>query len=535
MGSCASAAAQRRSPDLDAVPLVAQFDKAWLTAALRRSAVLAPGAAVTAMTVGDIKIDVAGGEALENGGGLAGGKTVRFTDITYGGGAGGAPSAMVEKWLSTEDGVLQRGVAGLLERAFTSAFGIRCSKDRAIVQEPRVYNKLRQELAGVGVGMPAVYYAASDGAADAGECCFVCCRRATAVRGAILLEDLKASGCAELGHVILDYGSALAPEVYEAALQTMARVHGWGWGGRGRGERYSGWVGFIAGQSKLVLKFVHPKFGGNGKLQQFLDVWGGHPAAPPALARPEVVAMLWDLRANVASWLPRARAIDRDQTLLHGDFHRGNLFWRAERNELVVIDWAMFGAGHVAWELGYFLVVTPSAAHDWARGDGAILAAILGSYHAELCRVRPATEREYSLSDLEADVGFTLALLLIMLLDDKAKPDKLAESEAGLASPGLGQRTAELERALLDTLLVYFERRKRDAGTSDVFFSGARAPERAEAEAEAARAGLQAKVAASQAKRAREKAAKEEQKSQREAAEVVGGSDGLGAGLLASS
>ena len=104
---------------------------------------------------------------------------------------------------------------------------------------------------------------------------------------------------------------------------------------------------------------------------------------------------------------------------------------RAERQELVVIDWAMFGAGHVAWELGYFLVVTPSATHDWARGDGATLAAILGSYHAELCRVRPATAREYPLSALEADVGFTLALLLIMLLDDKAKPDKLAESEAG--------------------------------------------------------------------------------------------------------
>ena len=54
----------------------------------------------------------------------------------------------------------------------------------------------------------------------------------------------------------------------------------------------------------------------------------------------------------------------RDQTTLHGDFHRGNLFYHKPTldatgalgvEDIVAIDWAMFGRGHVAHELVYFL------------------------------------------------------------------------------------------------------------------------------------------------------------------------------------
>eukprot|EP01043_Picozoa_sp_COSAG02_P054080 COSAG02_NODE_6068_length_3827_cov_1.089056_5_plen_105_part_00 len=55
--------------------------------------------------------------------------------------------------------------------------------------------------------------------------------------------------------------------------------------------------------------------------------------------------------------------MSRDQTTLHGDFHRGNIFYHKPTldatgtlgvADLVAIDWAMFGRGHVAHELVYF-------------------------------------------------------------------------------------------------------------------------------------------------------------------------------------
>ena len=60
----------------------------------------------------------------------------------------------------------------------------------------------------------------------------------------------------------------------------------------------------------------------------------------------------WDLRGSVHRWFPRAKRMPRSQTTLHGDWHKGNLFYRPEAVEagggvgiedIVAIDWAMLG------------------------------------------------------------------------------------------------------------------------------------------------------------------------------------------------
>ena len=47
--------------------------------------------------------------------------------------------------------------------------------------------------------------------------------------------------------------------------------------------------------------------------------------------------------------------MDPTQTAIHGDFHRGNLFFRPGADgadgDCAVIDWSFYGTGHCSWEL----------------------------------------------------------------------------------------------------------------------------------------------------------------------------------------
>jgi aminoglycoside phosphotransferase (APT) family kinase protein len=81
------------------------------------------------------------------------------------------------------------------------------------------------------------------------------------------------------------------------------------------------------------------------------------------VSQPRLVRNGRDLRGSIKRWFPRAKRMSRDQTTLHGDFHRGNIFYHKPTldatgalgvADLVAIDWAMFGRGHAAHELVYF-------------------------------------------------------------------------------------------------------------------------------------------------------------------------------------
>lgn len=60
--------------------------------------------------------------------------------------------------------------------------------------------------------------------------------------------------------------------------------------------------------------------------------------------------------------------MDPKQTAIHGDFHRGNLFFRpgaeGADGDCAVIDWSFYGTGHCCWELLYFFKVV------WASREG---------------------------------------------------------------------------------------------------------------------------------------------------------------------
>jgi len=84
------------------------------------------------------------------------------------------------------------------------------------------------------------------------------------------------------------------------------------------------------------------------------DVESVDKCAPACLRRPEVQKMLWDLRGSVDQWLDQAKAMGQEQTVVHGDFHRGQLFAKVNGDgttELAVTDWSCIGTGHLCMEL----------------------------------------------------------------------------------------------------------------------------------------------------------------------------------------
>ena len=133
-------------PDLEAVPESPEFSAAWLTAAFRRSGLLPPGVHVRELSVGEIKLEVEGDADILNGGGLAGGRTVRVSGISYSGGEG-LPSSLIQKWCSSHD-IVPWDLGGRLWQY--ALFGGPGYIDRELV----VYRDVLPQLAQAGVRSP---------------------------------------------------------------------------------------------------------------------------------------------------------------------------------------------------------------------------------------------------------------------------------------------------------------------------------------------------------------------------------------------
>ena len=231
--SCCFKASRRRSkPDNEAVPAEPQFSAAWLSAALRRGCPASadsggPLAArvhrVASLQHGQLSVATDDGGEVINGGGLAGGRTMRVSKITYervpgteisggeepdelvdegevgapaslgrcpGGrpGAAGAgagpgsplPTSMIAKWCSDVDvvGGSKDHPDSVFERVFIGwVLGLRHAMDQGMVREVNFYNNIAKGLvAATGLRLPVMYYTGVDGGADTG-CCLYTWRR----------------------------------------------------------------------------------------------------------------------------------------------------------------------------------------------------------------------------------------------------------------------------------------------------------------------------------------------------------------------
>ena len=354
-------------PKLDEVPQSPEFDALWLTGALRRSGVLPLEAAVREMRVGEIKLENTGGDDILNGGGFAGGRTVRIDGIVYdhgaennrgessagtaGDGAAAArataprsslerlPRALIQKWTSSADGIMKDlsdyvGGNALVEFATRSGFavlqlGLGSGRQNVLIdRELFVYREILPQLSeAVGVRTPAVFYSGLDTTATAATVFSRTIQGSDYCRAVLLLEDLGEAGYIPYGNVSLDMDAPFPIGGAEAALRSMARIHAYGWGAPSRHGGDS-----LSMPPSMLLNIVagfHPAslavltrlaFGWSHQVRKIIDLAWLWPEGQGTwfLRRPAVAGMLYDLRANVSRWAARAAKFSDRQTIVHG-------------------------------------------------------------------------------------------------------------------------------------------------------------------------------------------------------------------------
>ena len=106
----------------------------------------------------------------------------------------------------------------------------------------------------------------------------------------------------------------------------------------------------------------------NGRLQSaldtYLELWravdwarlssrAGQPVELAWASNRDAVEMVHELRTASCGWANEACDLPHDLTLLHGDFHKGNImskYLHSETNcnnvELCIVDWQNYGLGH---------------------------------------------------------------------------------------------------------------------------------------------------------------------------------------------
>ena len=261
-------------------------------------------------------------------------------------------------------------------------------------------------------------------------CCATCCPGSTVYgRSSLVFEDLSLTGFTT-GSVVSVVD--LAHETSLSAIRVMARIHAWGWGKPQADDSYeeSVWTGMCSGHLKLGFKL----FDYQKALDRYLNLY--LPRAHAAdLRDPLVQETMYDLKANQANWFERGKALPRDQTVLHGDFHKGNLFFRpveegpTDPSEVIVLDWAFYGKGHASWEINYFFLLSAD--------KGSTLEdefAICKAYHEELVKRNP--DVGYSLEELLADVKLTCFMQFVFLVCNDAQPGEAVKYDEQIAAGG---------------------------------------------------------------------------------------------------
>lgn len=522
------------------VPASPRVDTAWINDALRRGGCLQDGATVTASSCDDIKLEVEDGEDVENGGGIAGAKILRIQGLEYSGGSLDTvlPLGLIHKWCTDAEIV----PSDWQDRAFVFVVLAQKLVYDIATREAWFYSTLASSLTGVGVRTPRLYYCGQDGEMwCTWPCCFLWRRDSISIRTSMLLEDLTTSGFVSCGHQIMDAGTPVDDDVVAAALQTMARLHAWGWGGRGD-TQLSTLTAAVAGWHWTNLKLNLPKFRSSDRLGKFIDMfgYGRYESEFAILQEPEVQAALWDMRANVHRWLPRVKSLDQKQTMLHGDYHRANMFMKRNSDgvEIAVFDWSFFGTGHVSWEVSYYLKYGLGTDASLEREEE-----LLRIYHEALLAARP--EVEYTLDQLREDLKLVRFCFLCFIMSPVVfgSPAKMASFDTHLDGthedlPGeLGKREFQVTTDKLVFGLRRIVEYHRDQAQWGDFFSGAVEPDpkwaaRTPEQAAAVRQRLQEQYREELEKKRQKHADKQRRDQGQEEEEREGQGEGLGASLL---
>ena len=261
-----------------------------------------------------------------------------------------------------------------------------------LTAEDKFFNDHAEEMRSAGVPVPRCFVIWKSVPVSCFPCCFstyntfICCASQPDWQSCLVMENV-----ASQGYNSKQFFTVVRIEEARAAMRVAAKIHALYWAP-------SGCLPKDAAPTAMypVYMFTHPMLDGMKKtfsptdpkcVDQVCTDWEHE---QPIFGRTDVKEMLHALRARARANSKRANQIHQTHnTMVHGDFHAGNLMFKGAATgsssssdadgdgvpDLKVIDWQMFGSGNCCVELAYFMnaVVEPVRDTDMA---------LLKEYHA---------------------------------------------------------------------------------------------------------------------------------------------------------
>jgi len=302
------------------------------------------------------------------------------------------------------------------------------------------YQHMRSRMEQIGIKTPQAYYLGIQDYGGRSPLLYVLGWK-TWFKSIMILEDLGEYKNFGLGKVVPD-------EAAEIAAKNLAKLHSSYW------------------DNTLPLKLVNPDMDWTpSAYNMFFGLTGSSLFSYPTskdtvLDRmnnwQEIIPIFKDeqLRSSLLSFTDHYAKLSTHQyphvnetgplfshsTLLHGDYHSGNMFFvndpETQRiTDSIIIDWQCYGVGHPSTEFAYFLsnLVEPDPARDHR---------LMKVYYDELTQKVPAESYPFEVFTREVDLR-SMGLMSWCMTNFKQSPEKSAEMKKLMAKEGIDNEFME--------------------------------------------------------------------------------------------
>jgi len=212
-----------------------------------------------------------------------------------------------------------------------------------------------------------------------------------------LFEDLS-------DYKTFGYVGSLPEEYASASMKKLAQLHALNW----NTKRFDP---TLQAQTYDFFFNFHPnfitKFPERDRLSKILDTWEKQ---FPLLAQPDIRSALYTYSEHYPDLSKKyfhpnvmdSGSLFKNYTLLHGDFHCGNIFYQVDASnedpvqDVVILDWQNYGYGHPSTEVAFLM--------SFSNADEEKESRLKKIYYDELTKTVPREEYPFQVFERELEI-----------------------------------------------------------------------------------------------------------------------------------
>eukprot|EP00943_MAST-04B_sp_MAST-4B-sp1_P007051 g7051.t1 len=295
------------------------------------------------------------------GGGFAGGIVCRLNNIEYKDHQSKCdrPKTLILKWLNMANGPTNGGSpnVGFLERLILfSVCKMEMNTEEVQRREYDFFSgksMLHDKIRNAGIKLPDCYACDMLDYGNPNHCCMVWCNKKTKMRRYMLFGDIT-------NEMAIKYkvtSTNMMEKHIGIATTTMAKIHAVNWKYNKNDKMLSEqiqstyWYDCVFGRTPVLNKMKN-KY----TFKKYFDEWG---CERTYLSDEKISKPLIELEVLYANKISKIiENLNNKQTILHGDYHFGNIMFLKDVDDVIILDWQMYGYGHVMYEFVYFVFGT---------------------------------------------------------------------------------------------------------------------------------------------------------------------------------